>query len=116
MTGNRVKVIHDEIGEVSIACGTRFYGDAERNFVEIAFFDKKDEWYLPVVEPFQEYQETTGETCIYPWVPTESVERWLVEHGSPTDIKSLPFQNTENFITVVSDVMDALRCKERPIK
>lgn len=114
--GNRIKVVHDEIGEISIACGTRFYGDAERNFVEIAFFTKEDDWYLPAVEPFQEYQETTGETCIYPWVPTELVEKWLAEHGSLTDIKSLPFQNTANWITALSDIADVFQEKKRPTK
>jgi hypothetical protein len=116
MAGNRIKVIHDKIGEISVGCGTRYYSDDQRNFVEIAFFDKEDEWYLDVVEPFGEYQETAGRTCVYPWVPTELVEKWLTDHGAPTDIKSLPYQQDADVWTTLLSVADVIEGKERPTK
>ncbi len=114
MINNRVKVTHDEVGEVSIACGSRYYGDDERNFVEIAFFDKKNKWYLTPVEPFEQYQETTGTTCIYAWVPTELVEEWLIAHGAPTDIKSLPYSNDTDIFTELLGIADIIEGRQRP--
>ena len=96
----RIKVQHPEVGEVSLALGSRYYGDPQRDKIEIAFFDKSNRFYNTPVSPFEEYHDVGEDTSIYAWVPFELVEKWLAEHSAPTDIKSLPFRNDPDFQTL----------------
>ena len=92
----RIKVIHPEIGEVSLALGSRYYGDDSRDHVEVAFFDRLGKWYTAPVIPFEKYADcepSEGVTRVFGHVPYQVVETWLAIYGNPTDIKAIAYKD-----------------------
>lgn len=81
LAGRRTSVRHKQVAEISVM-RDRYLPEGETpEEVEIAFFDKEGNWVLDEVEEFAEYADNAaGDTRVYPGVPFEQVQKWVVQN------------------------------------